>query len=359
MKKTLGRIIFFCLLAVMNLQGQEIWPGDINNNGEVNGVDLLYFGVAIDATGPARTNMGTEWEAKTIDNLWSNSFPSGLNYAYADCDGNGVIDDDDHEAIEDNFKEEHGTVFPDVFLEGTPNINPPLKIQGPLVANANSNLSLDISLGTAALPISDFYGINFKIHYNPNLIDSDEIEFNLIENAWIGYDDDFVTTLYVNDEVSGTLDVSITRITHTTVSGYGQIGKLDIVIEDNVVDFIQDTLVLEIDDIMMVSDNLVASPITETKHEIAIDSTVTTNEVSEQNINIYPNPVNNILSIQHNDLVIRKIECFDSLGKLRLLDTKTSNHSTNVDLSAFQSGVYFLKIYTLTGIVSRKVLVQQ
>lgn len=40
---------------------QLLWPGDINNNGIANHIDLLYYGIARDAEGPERIEEDTDW----------------------------------------------------------------------------------------------------------------------------------------------------------------------------------------------------------------------------------------------------------------------------------------------------------
>ena len=68
--------------------------------------------------------------------------------------------------------------------------------------------------------------------------------------------------------------------------------------------------------------------------------------VDKEDINIYPNPVNNILNIKFSKTGSYKISIFDILGK-KLYGLKINNSSDNtVDLSNLESGVYFV---TITG----------
>ena len=90
------RFLFVIVLVFASffspLVGQEVWPGDINNNGTVNNVDLLYWGIAQGSAGLPRDEEGTDWGAYSIDDLWGQTFSNGLDYAYADCDGNGFVE---------------------------------------------------------------------------------------------------------------------------------------------------------------------------------------------------------------------------------------------------------------------------
>ncbi len=66
---TLLQSLLFLLLSGTLAQAQ-IWPGDMNNNGVVNCVDLLYWSVANGRTGSPRTNSGTQWQAHPMPSDW-------------------------------------------------------------------------------------------------------------------------------------------------------------------------------------------------------------------------------------------------------------------------------------------------
>ena len=85
-------ILLLCLLCLQGVQSQNIiWPGDINNNGVVNEVDMLFWGIAYGQTGPSRMPMDSTFIGYPFDSLWAQSFPMGPNYAYADANGDGVV----------------------------------------------------------------------------------------------------------------------------------------------------------------------------------------------------------------------------------------------------------------------------
>jgi len=77
------------------------------------------------------------------------------------------------------------------------------------------------------------------------------------------------------------------------------------------------------------------------------------NEFDKTNINIYPNPVKNTLQISiENNITIKYIQVFDVVGKL-LLQTNSTNQ---LDVSAFASGLLFVKIATDKGVVVKKII---
>src|ERR1039458_8539318 len=68
-----------------------VWPGDADDNGEVNKRDVLHIGLAYGSTGPSRADTSSTWQAYHA-NDWKKTFKGGLNYKYADCNGDGKVD---------------------------------------------------------------------------------------------------------------------------------------------------------------------------------------------------------------------------------------------------------------------------
>ncbi|MCB0582325.1 MAG: T9SS type A sorting domain-containing protein [Phaeodactylibacter sp.] len=82
---------------------QVMFPGDLNNDGTANHIDLLPLGVAYNRFGPPRDPASLEWIPQP--NLpWADALPvSGVNLGFVDADGNGLIDSLDLEAIPFNY----------------------------------------------------------------------------------------------------------------------------------------------------------------------------------------------------------------------------------------------------------------
>src|SRR5690606_37804742 len=71
---------------------------------------------------------------------------------------------------------------------------------------------------------------------------------------------------------------------------------------------------------------------------------LSTEEFSDNDIKIYPNPTSNLISINTN-LHIEKVQIFDNLGQLLL----TTNSFNTISFSNFSSGSYYLKIINAKG----------
>ena len=79
---------------------------------------------------------------------------------------------------------------------------------------------------------------------------------------------------------------------------------------------------------------------------------LSTDNLLNNNITIYPNPVKDLINI-NTSLTILEVEIYDVLGK-RLNYIKVNNRK--IDVSGVNSGVYILKIKTEIGIILKKIL---
>lgn len=86
-----------------------VWPGDVNNDGLVNFDDAVSLGRKEGLSHVARINASTEWVGQNTY-VWDNTQPDLIDAVYADCDGNGIIDNSvDQEAIALNYGLDNGT----------------------------------------------------------------------------------------------------------------------------------------------------------------------------------------------------------------------------------------------------------
>jgi len=84
------------------------------------------------------------------------------------------------------------------------------------------------------------------------------------------------------------------------------------------------------------------------------DCTLGVSDISLADINIYPNPVNDVLYIENNEHIkIDKITVSDILGKVILIEKNSFNQ---INLSELKSGILLMKIETENGIITKKLI---
>ncbi|MCJ8289878.1 MAG: T9SS type A sorting domain-containing protein [Crocinitomicaceae bacterium] len=98
---------------------------------------------------------------------------------------------------------------------------------------------------------------------------------------------------------------------------------------------------IQVDDIVLYNTNFLSSidPIAYFSLNCAI---VSLNEQSTDQLNIYPNPVQNILYIDYADILLQGVEIIDFSGATVL---KMPESVTSIDVSQLPQGLYFIRFY--------------
>ena len=363
MKRNTKQLFILSLLWAYSVIsfGQTVWPGDINNNGIVNGIDVLYAGIAYGNSGTLRPAGNDTWTAQTLGDFWTQNFLGGINYAYADCDGNGIIDEDDIEVIEENFSLTHGVLIPDEYSNGTPQNDPLVKLM-PQNSNiqAGQTAIFDLWLGDEDFPVQDFYGIAIAMNYNPDFTLFDEWEFEEADNAWYDPTDNESEKLLVADESSGKIELAITRINQQSISGAGKVGELSIVIEDIIFGLQADTMNLQIESIRMIDKDFNTLPVVADSTFVIISKTTPTSNIQNKNsIKVFPNPTKDVFTIT-SKAIITGFELTDITGKKVRVSKSTQYQDKTISVSIkeakLQPQLYLLKVFTKKGIFIKKVI---
>jgi len=359
MRKIISILIIF--IVTTNLVISQVWPGDVNNNGVVNNIDLLYIGNAYGTTGPKRIDATTHWEEQNISSNWTNFFTGNVNFSHADCNGDGIIDILDLIVVYSNYNKTHDTPNEDLFVSGIPNIDPQLLLNAndSIVVTEGNQIDIPINLGNDSLQIDNFNGIAFSIYYNPEVIQETSIQFNIVD-SWIGNDNIFA--LVQNNSEIGVTDITVTRYGQSPVSGNGQIGVLSIIIEDDVIPFAmgQQEETITIDSIRMVDEFLNTTAIANDTILYIIQKDSLTNNIEielQKEIQINPNPAIDWLNID-TELKIQKIEIYNILGELILQDDFNNKNHGQIRVKPFANGIHTIKLFTNKGVISKKVIIK-
>ncbi len=81
------------------------------------------------------------------------------------------------------------------------------------------------------------------------------------------------------------------------------------------------------------------------------------NIISENDINIYPNPIKELLNINLGEILANKITLFDCQGKLIYSSVNKKNLVT-INLNKVSNGIYFLQIVSKKEVNTYKILKQ-
>lgn len=154
-----------------------VWPGDINKDSIVNNKDLLFLGLAHDATGAKRFGATLDFIGQAAE-PFSGAFRDSTNYKHADCNGDSIINAIDKEALVQNYDRQRGTP-PDKI---SPSTTSPITLL-PIIKNVQRqgdtiDLDLSVALYRTDGGQTNFYGLAFTARY-----DSPILNWMIVQNG--------------------------------------------------------------------------------------------------------------------------------------------------------------------------------
>ena len=126
-----------------------IFPGDTNNDGIVDVKDYHNINLGLDKTGIARKNLNASWSPQNAGVDWTLNFSNGLNYKFADCNGDGILKSNDEYVVKNNFGNFNSFYVnqPDVYVDGNAikvNINGSSSVQNSMGDNGRVRINLNL-----------------------------------------------------------------------------------------------------------------------------------------------------------------------------------------------------------------------
>jgi hypothetical protein len=359
MKQIFGLGLLSILFSAgLTAQSLLVYPGDVNNNGIVNNIDFLGLGLAYNLAGPERIPQSTAFAPQPAT-PWQYSFLNGLNMAYADCNGDGLVNYYyDAFPVYVHYGQKHDSLTADVYSAGIPGSDPSLHLDiSSLIPPVSTGqvLELPILLGDAQHPVEDFYGLAFSMHFDPSVVDPAQVQFNFNQTSWANPDNN---QIYMYKDVSNSrVDVAWVRTDHNQKSGYGPVGKVQIVI---VVDVIApQPCPIHFDSLKMIdkfgiTTTVVGDSINFTVSPAALTTDQETRETHY--FQVSPVPASDYLHIRH-DAPIELLTLFDPLGQ-PLMTQFPDQPVVDLPIGQFPPGPYLLQCKSRNGSFIRKIIIQ-
>jgi hypothetical protein len=325
----------------VNSTCSDVWPGDASSDGVANLTDVLEIGLQSGFTGPARTATSIAWSPYFANN-WTGTITNLKNRCHADCDGDGIVNATDVNAITANWGLTH--TFK---LSNEDALSPELTIiaDQPAVQIGKWGTA-SIFLGDATNSIN-LYGLAFDINHNNTLIETDSIYIEYLSsflNAG-GTNIEFQKGVFMNS----VLYAASTRTDHADVNGNGKIGILHF----KAVSTLTSNAVLNLS-ASIVNKTNASGNFSSLTNGAAASVTISTSAIGinefknfENNISIYPQPAKEVLNISSNSFYGKEVivKVYDITGKLMSNEKVVpSNDKTQLQISNLSDGVYILQI---------------
>ncbi len=344
-----------------------VWPGDADNNNAVNHYDLLYLGLAYGEQGLERTSASQDWYGQDCPDWVEETEVRNVNFKNIDVNGDGLINASDTIGIVQNWgrviNPNLDNPFAAPFGNSPGNLYPTLTLETDTL-EAGQSIGLPISLGSADMPMDSLYGLAFSIAYDPKVV-KDNVRFQP-SSSWFGDSTEFLF-LQKNFPEQGHLDVAITRTDRMPVSGWGDIGKMFIIIEDNIFgdpdplgppDTTLKTM-LYFRGLSSVNDQEKPKAMDAPPVELVIQRTTSSVKdipVWERAIALSPNPANETLRISSREARLERVELTDMTGRLAF-SQMFGQQEAQFATQHLPIGTYFVRIFTERGIAVRKLTI--
>jgi hypothetical protein len=342
-----------------------VWPGDANEDLTANNFDIFNVGLGYGYTDANRFITSNIWDGYPSVN-WADTVANGLNAKYADCDGDGIINDNDVVAIDLNYSKNH------LRLGGSKSPNAlPLNINLPSGPFQNlSHFNCDISLGTSAIPGDSIYGVAFTFNFDPLVVDTNTIQFTAFNNWLFAHNGDNLE-VQKNFKSAGKVEIGLVRKDRVGKSGFGSFGGMSIdIITGNIAGRTNGYLKNYILKCSVDNIKIIDFRGKEIESVGGFDSTVIEyqangiNELDWNNkISVLPNPAKNQFNIvATNDVFIKQIRIVNVLGEnINQLQfgNSTSQKQISIPLENYTNGVYLIGIETNKGTTVKRLVVEK
>lgn len=359
--KPIGDTIFV-FTARLSGTSDLVWPGDANRDLVANNNDLLAIGIGYGSTGASRTNASIVWKGQETSD-WGTMLSNGNDYKNVDCNGNGIINSADTTAIIQNYGLTHNlkTAIPD-YQSGLPD----LQVQFPMdTIYPGQTLSLPVNLGDNGNPIAAIYGLAYTINFNSKDIDTSKIKMRY-STSWLANGGGNLLSIQKVWGKQGQLDIAVTRTNHTNISGYGQIGTLDIVMKDDIVPKLASTFTkkfqLDITSVKAIKVDETPVFLNALKDSVIIKvyqvMTGINNSIGADEFVVYPNPATEKLIIRSAG-IISKVELINSLGQQILVTGVAADNFVTLETGAVLPGIYYLAVSTNKGRFVQRVCIER
>lgn len=333
----------------------KVWPGDANNDLVANNVDLLALGLSFGNTGPQRPSASNNWVGQPAM-PWQDTISGGIDQKYQDCNGSGQVDADDTLAIVLNYGLTHMKTGA---ANGGPN-DPTLRLAFPMDSfQVGDTVHVPIYLGDSSVMAQNVYGIAFTVNYDQTLVDtgSFSIDFN---GNWMGAAPNELSLSY-DLWAQGQCDAAYVRTDLQVVSGMGQIATASFVIIDNIdgkrQTLISDTLYLDFSAVTLIGLDGMAYPVNTMGDEAIVWESILDQGAAPRSseVLVFPNPAQNLVRIRNVSASMLGLEVVDMQGRSILLDESEATEY-RLQTAAFPRGIYFLRIRTAEGRLTKKLL---
>ena len=337
-----------------------VFPGDANNTLRVNNYDILNIGFGFGTAGPARSEISIAPQFFTSTD-WNTNGINGVNLKFADCNGDGTINETDVSAIEQNYDSE--AEFDENIKSSEPGIAVSVEFSTDTIIIGNGagdssliyvEADLVVNQQNAVIPIQ---GLALQINFENSGVELVDAYVEFENDSWLADNNNTISVQrFIAD--AQRLDLGISRTDQVPVTGAGRIGKIYLAIEDIIIGRVQNENVLvdaAVENVIVIGSSEDMVSVTGQVDDVVLSAEGVPTGINEQLlqlIKVYPNPAKYFIQIDAN-IEIQIIQLMSIDGQI-ISSAKLTG--SQLDISQLPASNYILRIVTKQGVLTRKII---
>lgn len=321
----------------------DLYPGDANKDNICNNIDVLNIGIAYGKAQIVREGifLTNDWlPVKAYDWTLSNN---KSNYRYSDANGDGTVDSlGDVGTIYKNYNRTISTT--NITYSPTGGQSFQIIVSDTFkVASPSSSFQIKINLGSTSTKILNAYGISFTVKYDTSILKANKINFSA--SKWFS---DQSTTLNFSkiNELKGEIDLTIVRKSGNNDAGFGELGVIDVVIDDILGGLAGGLNTnFEVTKAVLIDSTYNLLPVTLPSPKsvyVKKSSSGISNSQTIKSLNYYFNSEDGLV-LENKKSSTLEIAIYNILGKKITSKFLSPYQSSDVDVSSWSQGIYFIK----------------
>ncbi len=337
----------------LQCQSGCVWPGDADNDGVANVLDVLAIGLSYNNNGLLRFNTDNTWRAQPSFN-WQSQLYNGEDEKFADCNGDALIDLFDLLPIALNYGQTHNKQEARDTSGG-----PELFVVFPNdTVSAGDTIVGTLLLGSDSIPVDTFYGISFTLNYDNTIVDTSSMEIEFTD-SWAGNSTNTIS-LSQDFYYQGAIDAGYCRTDHQSVNGYGAIGTVSFIMIDDLAGKRQGVNEHQFyfSNITMLGDlgeNLRISSGQTTLYTGEPLSGLIDEDISKIQLHVFPLPADKLMNLVFT-FPVEDVMVFNLLGELVERIGKVE-YEKQLDVSGYPEGTYLVVAPSAGKMIREKIVV--
>jgi len=216
----------FCATGAGACMSTNVYPGDLNHDGIVNNQDVGLWGLFLYETGPTRAaeHLNTNWNPYPAED-WNRQQINNEDIKHFDTNGNGAIEEDDCQAVTDNFGQSWSPTTT-IEMPASPEETDYQVMLHPIDEIVDGFLVMNVALERRTGGSIELRGGHFTVDYGDIPGNISAVALNFEPFSWLGVptiDLWYESTPFPTEKK---IEVGFTKTDNVNSEGNGVIGQL-------------------------------------------------------------------------------------------------------------------------------------